>query len=89
MGSSVRGILQARIRSELPCPPPMDLPSLGIEPMSLTSPAWAGRFLTTSATWEAQVLFWSHHASLQDLSSPSKGQTQAPEAKAQILTIRL
>ena len=60
-----------------------------IEPMSLPSPAWAGRFLTTSTTWEAQVLFWSHHASLQDLNSLSKGQTQAPEAKAQILTIRL
>ena len=36
--------------SGLPCPPPGDLPDLGIEPLSLTSPALAGRFFTTSAT---------------------------------------
>ena len=40
--------------SGLPCPPPGDLPNSGIEPMSLTSPASASRFLTTSVTWEAQ-----------------------------------
>ena len=40
--------------SGLPCPPPGDIPNLGIEPMSLMSPALAGRFFTTSATWEAQ-----------------------------------
>ena len=28
----------------------------GIEPTSVTSPALAGRFLTTSTTWEAQML---------------------------------
>ena len=39
--------------SGLPCPPPEDLPDPGIEPDSLTSPALAGRFFTTSATWEA------------------------------------
>ena len=39
--------------SGLPCPPPGDLPDPGIEPTSLTSPALAGRFFTTSATWEA------------------------------------
>ena len=31
---------------------PGDLPDPGIELMSLTSPALAGRFFTTSATWE-------------------------------------
>ena len=40
--------------SELPCPPPGDLPDPGMEPMSLMSPALAGRFFTTGATWEAQ-----------------------------------
>ena len=40
--------------SGLPCPPPGDLPDPGIEPASLTSPALAGGFSTTSATWEAQ-----------------------------------
>ena len=39
--------------SGLPCPPPRDLPNPGIEPESLMSPALAGRFFTTSATWEA------------------------------------
>ena len=35
----------------LPCPSPGDLPDS--EPKSLTSPALAGGFFTTSATWEA------------------------------------
>ena len=39
--------------SGLPCPPPGDLPAPGKEPVSLTSPALAGRFFTTSTTWEA------------------------------------
>ena len=37
----------------LPYPPPRDLPDPGIEPGSLISPALAGGFFTTSATWEA------------------------------------
>ena len=41
--------------SGLPCPPPEDLPNPGIEPVSLTSPALARRFFTTSGTWEAQI----------------------------------
>ena len=36
--------------SALPFPSPGDLPSPGIEP---ASPALAGRFLTTRATWDA------------------------------------
>ena len=39
--------------SGLPGPLPGDLPNTGVEPMSLTSPALAGGFFTTSATWEA------------------------------------
>ena len=54
-GFFVHGILQTRIRSGLPCPYPGDLPNPGIEPSSLTSPELAGRFFTTSATWEASV----------------------------------
>ena len=38
----------------MPYPPPRDLPDPGIEPMSFMSPALAGGFCTTSATWEAQ-----------------------------------
>ena len=39
--------------SELPFPPPGDLPDPGIEPTSPVSPALAGKFFTTSTTWEA------------------------------------
>ena len=39
--------------SWFPFPPPGDLPDPGVEPESLTSPALAGRFITTSTTWEA------------------------------------
>ena len=38
--------------SGLPCPPLGDLPNPGMEPKSLMSPALAGRFFSTSATWE-------------------------------------
>ena len=48
--------------SGLPCPPPEDLPDPGIEPISLTSPALAGRFFITSTTWKAPLTptFCSH-----------------------------
>ena len=52
-GFSVHGILQARTLEGLPCPPPGDLPNLGTEPASLTSPALAGMFFSTSTTWGA------------------------------------
>ena len=50
------GILQARILSGLPCPPPGDLLDPGIEPASLASPALAGGLFITSTTWEAQEM---------------------------------
>ena len=34
----------------LPCPPPIDLPDPGIEPVSLMFPVLAGRFFTTSTS---------------------------------------
>ena len=37
----------------LACPSPGDLPDQGMEPMPLVSLELAGRFFTTSATWEA------------------------------------
>ena len=39
--------------SGLSCLPPGDLPDPGIELLSLMSPALAGRFFTTSTSWEA------------------------------------
>ena len=38
-GSSVLGIFQARILEWLPCPPPGDLPDLGIKPTAPAAPA--------------------------------------------------
>ena len=38
--------------SGLPCPPTGDFPNPGIKPTSLMSPALAGDFFTTSATWK-------------------------------------
>ena len=40
--------------SGLPCPRPGDLPDPGMKPFSLVPPALAGRFFTTSTTWEIQ-----------------------------------
>ena len=42
--------------SELPFPTQGELPDPVIEPSSLMSPALAGGFFTTSATWEALPL---------------------------------
>ena len=43
--------------SELPYPPPGDLPVFGIDPMVLKSPALAGGFFTPSAAWKALIGF--------------------------------
>ena len=52
-GSSIHGSLQARILEWVAIPPSGDLHDPGMEPMSLTSPALADEFFTTSVTWEA------------------------------------
>ena len=53
-GSSVHGIFQQEYWHGLSFPTPGDLPNPGIESVSLTSPALAGRFFTNCTTWEAQ-----------------------------------
>ena len=57
-GSSVHGILQAKHRSGLQCPPSGDLLNPGIEPMSLMTPELADGLFTTSATLEAPYLIY-------------------------------
>ena len=52
-GFSVHGISQARILEWLPFPFPEDSATPGVKPEPLISPALAGGFSTTSATWEA------------------------------------
>ena len=53
VSSIVHGILQARILEWVAMPSFKDLPDPGIEPEPLMSHALAGRFLDTSAAWEA------------------------------------
>ena len=51
-GSPVHGILQVRILEWVAMPSPSgDLPDLGTETVSLTSPALVGGFFTTSSGW--------------------------------------
>ena len=57
-----RGFSRQEYWGGLPFPSPGNLPDPEMEPTSLVSPALAGRFFTTSATWEALHL---HEASLK------------------------
>ena len=60
--------------SGLPCPSPGELPDPEMESASLTSPALAGRFFTTSATWEAQIVTPTHKK--RDTTNKFKDETQ-------------
>ena len=55
LGSSVHGILQAR-NTGVAFLPPDDLPNPRIEPAFLASPALAGGFFTSCASWDALFL---------------------------------
>ena len=54
------GFFRQEYCSGLPFPPPGDLPHLGIERTSLASPALAGEFFTTNATWETSLYLDNH-----------------------------
>ena len=62
-GSTVHGILQAKILQWVAIPFYGDLPNPGIEPGSVASAALAGGFFTTSVTWETHVntLQWAYN----------------------------
>ena len=60
--------------TKLPFPPPGDLPDPGIEPMSLMSPALAGGFFTTSATWEATIYESEVYVTVEKLLNLSESQ---------------
>ena len=55
--SSFMGFSRQEHWSGLPFPSPGDLPHPGLEPTPLTSPALAGRFFTSSATWETMRIY--------------------------------
>ena len=71
------GFSKQEYLSRWPCLSSGDLPSPVIEPISLTSPALAGRFFTTSSTWEdpciihlpLKICCWKASASAQISSS--------------------
>ena len=56
------GFSRQEYRSGLPCPPPGDLPNPETESSSLKSPALAGRFFTTNATY----YYYSHFAEVEN-----------------------
>ena len=66
------GFCKQEYHSGLPCSPPGNLPDPGIEPTSLTSPALAGEFFTTSITWETLPVR-APHSSDQDRRPVSDG----------------
>ena len=70
-GSSVCGILQARILKWVAFLPPGDLPDPGFKSLSLRSPALAGRFFTISATWEETLDTTSLHSEASELKTVS------------------
>jgi len=55
LGSSVYGTSQTTILEWLPFPSPGDLPDPGIKPVSLASPALAGRFFTTQPPGKLRI----------------------------------
>ena len=59
-----------------PCPSPGDLPNPGIEPVSLASPALAGGFFTTGATWKAQIDIPITWMTLKGIMLSERSQTQ-------------
>ena len=61
--------------SGLLCPPP----GHEIKPTSLTSPALAGRFFTTSNTWEAPTITWGGDYIFSLKANQAKPDTEAKE----------
>ena len=57
--------------SVVPFPPPGDLPDLGTEPASLTSPALAGGFFTTSTT-HSYIHFYCYITNYHKFRSPKQ-----------------
>ena len=68
--------------SSLPIPTPGDLPNPGIEPTSLVSPASAGGFFTTSATWEAIYVYLIRFAIQQKLTQHWKATIPSVKKKS-------
>ena len=77
-GSSVHGILQARILEWVAMPPSGDLLNPGAKPASLVSPSLVDRFFTTSATGKLQGVVNSYQAICgpRRRGGPSRGKVE-------------
>ena len=76
--------------SDLPSPPPEDLPDPGIKPMSLTFPILAGRFFTTRAIEGRNCLFSSVQFSrsvVSDSLRPHESQHTRPPCPSPTLGV--
>ena len=76
------GILQARILEWVAMPSSRGSSRPGIEPISLVSPASAGRFFTISATW-ASISKYTHWRSGPQHMSYGKTQFGSPHVNTQ------
>ena len=84
-----KGFSRQEYWSGLPCPPPGDLSDPGIESASLTPPALAGSFFTTSAAWEAQE-DWSRQTIPPPGDLPDSGiKVRSPALQADSLPAEL
>ena len=77
-GSSVQGILQARILEWLPFPSRGDLLDPGIEPSSLMSLALAGGFFTTEPSGRPVIIFPAMCPEGAGVRGVETGQQDAP-----------
>ena len=79
-GSSVHGILQARMLKWVATPfsRGSSQTMLGIEPLSLTSSALAGGFFNTSVVWEAYVSDQISRSVVSDSLQPHESQHARP-----------
>ena len=71
-GSSVCGILKARILEWVATPSSRGSSQPGTEPMSLTSPALAGGFFTTSTSREAPVSWYKESSLVPHAPCPTR-----------------
>jgi len=59
------GFSRQEYRSGFPSLPPVDFPDPGIKPKSPASPALAGGFFTTGATWQAPYLSYQGYIEVE------------------------
>ena len=76
-GSSVHGILQARILEWVATPSSRGFAQSGIKMISLLFPALAGRFFTTRAIWEALNSVQFSHSVVSNSETPWTAARQA------------